>query len=307
MHDRAAATGLLSGQSAVRVLTLDDVRLTYVVDGAMGLEPRGILTRLARRVLGGASRGVRRARTRRHVRRRPARRTRRPGAAHRCRARRHHRRFPLGPVNCGSLLDTLAALRHDPAGIEAVAFTHLHIDHTGWAFAAAGDGTYRKVFPGARYLVAAAEWAPHGRGESVPAAPPAAVIEQFGAAHTPVGDGEEVFPGVRAVVTPGHSPGHTSYVVTSARRSRLVALGDGFHVPAQLAHPRWPSAPDVDGDAVVAARHRLLAELEQPGTLGFACHFGDQAFGRIERTQDGSPGWVPVPAVAVMAAPCRLD
>jgi glyoxylase-like metal-dependent hydrolase (beta-lactamase superfamily II) len=307
MHDRAAATGLLSGQSAVRVLTLDDVRLTYVVDGAMGLEPaaffpdlpagywaahpealdeRGrvamsagglLVERDGRALLIDAGLGATTADS------------------------------PFGPVNCGSLLDTLAALRHDPAGIEAVAFTHLHIDHTGWAIAAAGDGTYRKVFPGARYLVAAAEWAPHGRGESVPAAPPAAVIEQFGAAHTPVGDGEEVFPGVRAVVTPGHSPGHTSYVVTSAGGARLVALGDGFHVPAQLAHPRWPSAPDVDGDAVVAARHRLLAELEQPGTLGFACHFGDQAFGRIERTQDGSPGWVPVPAVAVMPAPRRLD
>ena len=42
MHDRAAATGLLSGQSAVRMLTLDDVRLTYVVDGAMGPQPPGL-------------------------------------------------------------------------------------------------------------------------------------------------------------------------------------------------------------------------------------------------------------------------
>jgi hypothetical protein len=33
------------------------------------------------------------------------------------------------------------------------------------------------------------------RGENVPAAPPAAVIEQFGAGHTPVDDGEEIFPG----------------------------------------------------------------------------------------------------------------
>jgi hypothetical protein len=39
MHDQAPETGLLSGQSAVRVLTVDDVRLTYVVDGAMGLKP----------------------------------------------------------------------------------------------------------------------------------------------------------------------------------------------------------------------------------------------------------------------------
>ena len=58
---------------------------------------------------------------------------------------------------------------------------------------------------------------------------------------------------------------------------------------------------------MVVARRRLLAELEQPGTVGFAFHFGDQAFGRIDRTQDGSPGWVPVPTAAVRPAPRRLD
>ena len=307
MHDQAPGTGLLSDQSAVRVLTLDDLRLTYVVDGAMGMKPgaffpdlpagywaahpealdeRGqvamsvgglLVERDGRALLIDAGLGAINA------------------------------DLYFGPVNSGSLLDTLAALGHDRAGIEAVAFTHLHLDHTGWAFVPADDGAYRKVFPGARYLVAVDEWAPHGRAENVPAAPPAAVIEQFGAGHTPVDDGEEIFPGVRTVVTPGHSPGHTSYVITSARGARLVALGDGFHLPAQLAHPEWPSAPDIDGDAVVVARHRLLAELQQPGTVGFAFHFGDQAFGRIERTQDGSPGWVPVPAAAVMPAPRRLD
>jgi glyoxylase-like metal-dependent hydrolase (beta-lactamase superfamily II) len=163
------------------------------------------------------------------------------------------------------------------------------------------------VFPGAPYLVAAEEWAPYGRGESVPGASPAPVIERFAAAHTPLEDGEEIFPGVRAVVTPGHSPGHTSYVITSAAGTRLVALGDGFHVPAQLAHPEWPSGPDIDGDAVLAARHRLVAELEQPGTLGFACHFGDQAFGRLTRTQAGAPGWEAVPATALRPAPRQLD
>jgi glyoxylase-like metal-dependent hydrolase (beta-lactamase superfamily II) len=41
---------------------------------------------------------------------------------------------PAGPVNSGQLPDTLATLGHDAATIETVAFTHLHLDHTGWAF-----------------------------------------------------------------------------------------------------------------------------------------------------------------------------
>jgi glyoxylase-like metal-dependent hydrolase (beta-lactamase superfamily II) len=305
--DEKSAPGTLNGQSAVRMVHLDDVRLTYAVDGAMGLHPQvffpflpagywagqpGTLTgqghiamsvggllveRGGRRLLIDAGLG--------------------PQAGSN----------PLGVVNSGALPDTLAALGCDLAAIDTVAFTHLHGDHTGWAFTQDPDGTYRKTFPAARYLVAEQEWAPHGRGETMPVAPPAAVIERLAAARTLVDDGEEVFPGVRTVVTPGHSPGHTSYIITSSAGRRLIALGDAFHVPAQLAHPDWPSLPDIDADGVLAARRRLIQELEQPGTLGFACHFGDQAFGRVTRTGTGLPGWEPVPATAVMPAPRQLE
>ena len=34
---------------------------------------------------------------------------------------------------------------------------------------------------------------------------------------------------MRAVVTAGHTPGHTSYLITSASGERLIAFGD--HIP----------------------------------------------------------------------------
>ena len=40
-----------------------------------------------------------------------------------------------------------------------VAFTHLHFDHAGWAFA---NGA--KTFPNARYVLAAQELAPYANG-----------------------------------------------------------------------------------------------------------------------------------------------
>ena len=307
MNEQAPGTGLLSGQSAVRTVNLDDVRLTYAVDGAMGLNPQvffphlpaeywaggpgtlnkhgqiamsvgGLLVeRGGRRLLIDAGLGAQRGQT------------------------------PLGTVNSGALPDTLAALGCDPAAIDTVAFTHLHLDHVGWAFTQDRDGTHRKTFAAARYLVAETEWAPYGRGESLPAAAPSAILEQLAAARTLVEDDEEVFPGVRTVVTPGHSPGHTSYVITSGAGRRLIALGDAFHVPAQLAHPEWPSLPDIDSDAVLVARRKLIEELSRPDTVGFACHFGDQAFGRVTQTGAGLTGWEPVPATAVMPAPRKLE
>ena len=311
MAGQLAETGLLNEQSAVRSIQLGDVRLTYVVDGAMGLTPGGffpdvptaywashadvldaqgrvampagglLVERDGRALLIDAGLGdVNTAMSIGGV--------------------------SIGTANCGALPDTLAALGHSPANIQSVVFTHLHTDHTGWAFVPDGGGGYRKFFQDARYLVAAEEWAPHGRGDLVPGAPSrSAVIEPLEGVHSQIADGEQIFPGVHAVVTPGHSPGHTSYVISTSA-SRLIVFGDAFHIPAQLAHPDWPSKPDVDGVAVMAARKRLVAELTEPDTLGFAFHFGDQAFGRVVRDEQGLPGWQPVPAVALLPTPRLL-
>lgn len=205
-------------------------------------------------------------------------------------------------VDNGSLPDTLAALGRSPSDIDTVAFTHLHVDHTGWAFVPDETGGRRPFFDKARYLVAAPEWAPHERGVDIPGAPSReAVIEPMAGHHTAFDDGDEIFPGVHALVTPGHTHGHTSYIVTT-EAGRLIMFGDAFHVPAQIQHPDWPSLPDVDTTAVLAARARLISELQQPDTIGVGCHFGDQVFGRV----DGTPAWTPVPAPAKLPTPRPL-
>ena len=296
--------GLLNEQSAVRTLEFGDVRATYVIDGAMALRgsaffpqipaehwsahpdtvdaegrvamPAGALLveRDGRFLLIDAGLGEMIA----NLSIGPT---------------------VLGPANSGALPDTLAALGRAPEDIEAVAFTHLHVDHTGWAFVRDGNGGYRPFFPNARYLVAAQEWAPHERGDTIPGGSSrTAVIEPMATQHVPIADGEEIFPGVHALVTPGHSPGHTSYLISSTEGT-LVAFGDVFHVPAQLAHPDWPSAPDIDGAAVLRARRRLLDVLGEPGTLGFGTHFGDQPFGRLGPDAE----WLPVPSTALFPPP----
>jgi glyoxylase-like metal-dependent hydrolase (beta-lactamase superfamily II) len=135
------STGLLSDQSAVRAMNLDDVQLTYAVDGAMGLLPQAFFPDLPARYWASH-----------------------PDALNQqgqvatsvggLLVERDGRTLlidtglvpetgetPLGPVNSGALPDTLAALGHDLATIETVAFTHLHVDHTGWAFTQNPDGT----------------------------------------------------------------------------------------------------------------------------------------------------------------------
>jgi glyoxylase-like metal-dependent hydrolase (beta-lactamase superfamily II) len=179
---------------------------------------------------------------------------------------------PHGTIQGGALLDSLAALGRRPEDVDAVAITHLHPDHIGWA-----------AHPGfAEILVSAQEWAHRDTTTT------AAMVAH---ARTVV-DGEEVFPGVHARVADGHTPGHTEYVISSGGQ-RLIAFGDAVHSPIQIDHPDWSAA--VDHDPVRAAEHRrrLVAELAEPDTIGFGIHFADVVFGRVRPDGDG-PAWQPL-------------
>jgi N-acyl homoserine lactone hydrolase len=94
------------------------------------------------------------------------------------------------------------ALRHhdvDPSDIRWIINTHLHFDHSG----------QNAVFPHAPLFVQRAEY--ERRND-----PDYTVVEwlNYAGADWELLDGErEIVPGVRAVTTPGHTPGHQSIVV----------------------------------------------------------------------------------------------
>ena len=196
---------------------------------------------------------------------------------------------PRGAIHGGALLANLAELGRGPEDIEAVAFTHLHPDHLGWAWHPRPGG-HRPPFAHASYLVAEPEWAQRGlleahglTGEIVTALAPRV---------NTVTDGQEIFPGVRVRITAGHTPGHAEYVLTAGGQ-RLIAFGDALHTPIQADHPEWSAAADHDPVRSASHRHRLVAELDEPGTIGFGTHFADVVFGRVRRAGTG-PAWRPL-------------
>ncbi|NDU73792.1 MBL fold metallo-hydrolase [Actinomadura sp. DSM 109109] len=260
--------------SAIRSVEWGDVRLSYVVDGSVRLKPRGWLPETTdedwRRhaavldesglfvaSIGGllVERGDR---------------------AMLVDAGFGPNRVPddpdnplIGALEGGAFLESLEKLGRRPEEIEVVAYTHLHPDHIGWA------GSFGE------HAVSEPEWR---HREETPAAERIRTVR----------DGEEIFPGVRVLPTPGHTPGHTAYVVESAGR-RLIAFGDAFHSPVQITRPDWRVAIDSDPEQGIAIRRRLVEELRDGDTLGFGVHFADVAFGRVGE-RDGEPMWEPVDA-----------
>jgi glyoxylase-like metal-dependent hydrolase (beta-lactamase superfamily II) len=188
----------------------------------------------------------------------------------------------------GALLDNLAEVGRSPADIEAIALTHLHADHFGWAWHPA-PGSDRPAFT-AGYLVAEPEWIQRhyaeaqGMGDMIKALAPQVRT---------VAEGEEIFPGVRVRYMPGHSAGHAAYVI-DAGGQRVIAFGDAFHSPLQIGHPLWENTFDFDHQQSTSLRTSLLTELAKPDTIGYGIHFAGVPFGRVRI--DGMPAWVPVDA-----------
>jgi glyoxylase-like metal-dependent hydrolase (beta-lactamase superfamily II) len=302
------SVGLLNTQAAVRRLRIDDVTFTFIADGAMSLAPHPFLKAASSEYWA------------QHPEQLDSQGWIVMSAGGLLVERDHHRMLidagfgsataanTFSRVNCGSFLDVLSHLGVAPTDIDTFAFTHLHVDHTGWAFVDSASGRREPTFPNATYVLAALEWEPIARGERPPGVPAERELIQPLQSHTAlrlIGDSEDVAPGITAVVTPGHSSGHTSYVVTTSKGNRLIAFGDCFHTPVQMLHPEWSSDPDIDPAAVPGARQRLINELRTGDTVGFAVHFGDQQFGTL--TGDGDAlAWEPVPTTAELPPPRDL-
>lgn len=182
----------------------------------------------------------------------------------------------------GKLMASLRAEGLSAAEVDLVLFTHLHRDHVGWT----GDGTGGLTFPNARHLVDHAEWE-HWQSHTDATGPdhdtvltPLSPIVEFFDGHPPV-------PGLHTIATPGHTPGHTSVLITDpASETRLLILGDAMHTTAQLTEPHWHFRSDHDPELAAVHRLGLLDRGRDGRTIIAGGHFSDQVFGSLD-----ADGW----------------
>ncbi|WP_245239597.1 MBL fold metallo-hydrolase [Methylobacterium variabile] len=136
---------------------------------------------------------------------------------------------------CGKLVANLRAAGYAPEAVDEVLLTHLHADHVGGVM---HDG--QAIFPNATIRVSRRD-ADHWLNPANAAAAPQFLLPMFRGAQAALKpyrdagrlipfDGEgEVLPGFVAFPTAGHTPGHSSYRVTSGGETLLV-WGDIVHV-----------------------------------------------------------------------------
>jgi glyoxylase-like metal-dependent hydrolase (beta-lactamase superfamily II) len=171
----------------------------------------------------------------------------------------------FGPT-VGKLVANLEASGYRPEQIDEIYITHMHSDHIGGLVK---DG--KIVFANA-VVRAAQQESDYWLSKAKMAAAPADAKDGFANAQQALGpyvsagrfkpfNGDvELVPGVRSVASPGHTPGHTLYMVESGGE-RLLLWGDVMHAAtAQFPDPSVSLRYDVDILAAAEQRKKVFAD-----------------------------------------------
>ena len=176
-----------------------------------------------------------------------------------------------------------------PEDIDAVVFSHAHIDHIGGVV----DIDGHVLFPNAQYYIAQSDgdlwtyerkadgplkdFVIHARKNLLPVRDRIVFFK----------DGEEFLPGVQAIAAPGHTVGHTIFMVTSNGKS-YAYLGDLSHHPILLLEkPRMQFSYDTDQAQAAETRVKLLDMLAANKVAVMAYHYAWPGLGHIAKTGEG--------------------
>jgi glyoxylase-like metal-dependent hydrolase (beta-lactamase superfamily II) len=176
-------------------------------------------------------------------------------------------------------LERLRGAGVDPAAVDTVFCTHLHIDHVGWNTRRA-DGRWVPTFPNARYLVGRAElddWLARRDAGTAPAMHVQGLddsvlpVVEAGLVDL-VDDGHELAKGLALTALPGHTVGQMGLRIDRPA-ARAIFCGDAVHSPAQIVQPGLSTASCMDPRRAAETRRLLLEEAAASRRLVVPGHF----------------------------------
>ena len=194
----------------------------------------------------------------------------------------------------GQFTTNLAAAGIDRSAVDTVIISHYHGDHINGLLMDDNSLTY----PNAEILVPAPEhafWMDDGEMSRAGAGRMQNnfknVRRVFNAEVTKRVKtyewGKELIPGVTAQGTPGHTPGHTSFLITSGDHSVYVQ-SDVTHVPFLFVrHPDWHAFYDQDGAKAEATRRKVYDMLVADKLRVQGFHYPFPSLAHVEKYGTG--------------------
>ncbi|MGM4988038.1 MBL fold metallo-hydrolase [Tardiphaga sp. 841_E9_N1_2] len=196
--------------------------------------------------------------------------------------------------NVGQFANNMAAAGIDAKNVDMVVISHFHGDHVNGLLAA--DGT--PAFPNAEVLVPAAEWkywnddgemakAANDRMKGLFASNRKLFNDGLKKKVTPYEWGKDVAPGLLAVESVGHTPGHTSFVLSSGSDKLFIQSDVTNHPSLFVTNPGWHLMFDQDPAQAETTRRKVYDMLvaEKMRVQGF--HYPFPANGFVEKDGNG--------------------
>ncbi len=204
----------------------------------------------------------------------------------------------FGPTS-GLLLKNLAGAGYRPEQIDSILLTHIHGDHSG-GLSIAGKRQFSNATvyvgkPDAAYWLSKDEEAKAPEAKRKTFEQSRETVNPYVDAHRLVEiqhDGE-VIPGFTSERAPGHTPGHTVFLLESEGH-QLLFWGDVIHAAElQFEHPLITVEYDVDPAAAASTRTRLFERAATTGVLVASDHVSFPGFGHVARAGVGYR-WFPL-------------
>ena len=195
-----------------------------------------------------------------------------------------------GPV--GQVRGTLADIGIDPASVDHVVISHFHPDHINGLLTPEGA----PAFPKAQVSVPEREWAFWMDEGQLSRAPDGLktnfqnvrrVFQPFAGKVERYAWDKELAPGLTAVGTPGHTPGHTSFTLASGADA-LFIQSDMTNLPALFVrNPGWHAVFDMDPVMAQEVRRKTYERLAAERTQVAGYHFPFPGAAHLEKDGDG--------------------
>jgi len=196
--------------------------------------------------------------------------------------------------NAGKFASMLETAGYSADQVDVVVLTHFHPDHIGGLME---DG--KPLFPNARYVMPEAEYAfwtsPDRMGTKAEGVAKLtdSNVKPHAEKATFVKDGGEVTSGITAVGAPGHTPGHTAFMIESGGKPFLLWGDTTNHYVLSLQKPDWHVVFDMDKEQAAKSRKKILDMVAADRIPATGYHMPFPAVGYVEKSGTGYR-WVPV-------------